>query len=126
MPDKNWCQNPKCAGRETGRYHKSTNTFRSKYSYSSLDQEGYSGGLDYDHFFCSYTCLRAFCNTVLPQIMQTGRYTMIRKRISVPAEEYTGTKQVKVNFRKSESGYDTYDWKDVPCKRQRVVSSVFN
>ncbi len=47
----------------------------------------------------------------------------IIERKSVPAEEYDSTKQIKVNIRRNEHGWNDYDWEDVPCKKYRVVGS---
>jgi hypothetical protein len=47
----------------------------------------------------------------------------IIERKSVPAEEYDGTKSVRVENQPDSNGYPNYDWKDVPCKRYRVVGS---
>ena len=120
MPDKNWCQNPKCPDRETGRYHRITNTFRSKYaSHDRADAYWLIG-----KYFCSTTCSGIWLTNHLEMIFDRKILPpKIIERISVPAEEYNGTKSVRVESQPDPNGYPNYNWKDVPCKRYRVVGS---
>ena len=120
MPDKNWCQNPKCAGRETGRYHRITNTFRSKYACHDRPDSYWAVG----KYFCSTTCSGTWLENHIEMIFDRKILPpKIIERKSVPAEEYDSTKQIKVNIRKNEHGWNDYNWKDVPFKRHRVVGS---
>ena len=120
MPNKNWCQNPTCPDRETGRYHKSTNTFRSKYAVHDRADAYWLIG----KYFCSHTCGQIWLTDHLEMIFDRKILPpKIIERKSVPAEEYDSTKQIKVNIRRNEHGWNDYDWEDVPCKKYRVVGS---
>ena len=120
MPDKNWCQNPECAGRETGRYHRITNTFRSKYAAHDRADAYWLIG----KYFCSTTCSGTWLHNHIEMIFDRKILPpKIIERKSVPAEEYDSTKQVRVNSPPDSDGYPTYNWKDVPFKRHRVVGS---
>ena len=120
MSGKNWCQNPKCPDRETGRYHRITNTFRSKYAAHDKAEAYWLIG----KYFCSHTCAQTWLTDHLEMIFDRKILPpKIIERKSVPAEEYDSTKQVRVNSPPDSDGYPTYTWKDVPCKRNRVVSS---
>ena len=120
MSDKNWCQNPTCPDRETGRYHRITNTFRSKYAaHDKADAYWLIG-----KYFCSTTCSGTWLHDHLEMIFDRKILPpKIIERKSVPAEEYDGTKSVRVVSLPDSNGYPNYDWKDVPCKRYRVVGS---
>ena len=120
MPDKNWCQNPECAGRETGRYHRITNTFRSKYAAHDRADAYWLIG----KYFCSTTCSGTWLHNHIEMIFDRKILPpKIIERKSVPAEEYNGTKSVRVESQPDPNGYPNYNWKDVPCKRYRVVGS---
>ena len=123
MPNKNWCQNPKCPDRETGRYHRITNTFRSKYASHDNNIDAY---WKVGAYFCSHTCAQIWLENHLEMIFDRKILPpKIIERKSVPAEEYDSTKQVRVNYGEADSdGYYTNSrWEDVPCKRYRVVGS---
>ena len=118
MPNKNWCQNPTCPDRETGRYHRITNTFRSKYASHDNNIDAY---WKVGAYFCSHTCAQIWLQNHLEMIFDRKILPpKIIERKSVPAEEYDSTKQIKVNIRKNEHGWNDYDWEDVPCKKYRV------
>jgi hypothetical protein len=120
MSGKNWCQNPECAGRETGRYHRITNTFRSKYACHDRPDSYWAVG----KYFCSTTCSGTWLENHIEMIFDRKILPpKIIERKSVPAEEYDSTKSVRVASLPDSNGYPNYNWKDVPCKRYRVVSS---
>ena len=120
MSGKNWCQNLKCPDRETGRYHRITNTFRSKYAAHDRADAYWSIG----KYFCSHTCAQTWLPDHLEMIFDRKILPpKIIERKSVPAEEYNGTKSVRVEIQPDPNGYPNYNWKDVPCKRYRVVGS---
>jgi len=120
MPNKNWCQNPNCANRETGRYHRITNTFRSKYAaHDRADAYWFVG-----KYFCSHTCAQIWLTDHLEMIFDRKILPpKIIERKSVPAEEYDSTKQVRVDRPPDSDGYPNYSWEDVPVKAHRVVGS---
>ena len=121
MPDKNWCQNPKCPDRETGRYHRITNTFRSKYASHANNIDAY---WKIGAYFCSHTCAQTWLTDHLEMIFDIKILPpKIIERKSVPAEEYDSTKQIRIDSPPDSDGYPTYNWKDVPFKRHRVVGS---
>ena len=120
MSIKNWCQNPDCANRETGRYHRITNTFRSKYAAHDRADAYWLIG----KYFCSHTCAQNWLSNHLEMIFDRKILPpKIIERKSVPAEEYDSTKQVRVESQPDPDGYPNYKWKDVPIKAHRVVSS---
>ena len=121
MSIKNWCQNPKCPDRETGRYHRITNTFRSKYASHDNNIDAY---WKVGAYFCSHTCAQDWLHNHLEMIFDRKILPpKIIERKSVPAEEYDSTKQVRVESQPDPDGYPNYKWKDVPIKAHRVVSS---
>ena len=121
MPNKNWCQNPTCPDRETGRYHRITNTFRSKYASHDNNIDAY---WKVGAYFCSHTCAQIWLADHLEMIFDRKILPpKIIERKSVPAEEYDSTKQVRIDSPPDSDGYPTYKWEDVPCKRYRTVGS---
>ena len=121
MPDKNWCQNPTCPDRETGRYHRITNTFRSKYASHDNNIDAY---WKIGAYFCSHTCAQTWLTDHLEMIFDRKILPpKIIERKSVPAEEYDSTKQVRIYSPPDSDGYPTYKWEDVPVKAHRVVNS---
>jgi len=120
MSGKNWCQNPECAGRETGRYHRITNTFRSKYATHDRPDSYWVIG----EYFCSHTCTQNWLHNHLKMIFDRKILPpKVIQRISVPAEEYDSTKRVRVDSPSDSDGYYSSKWKDVPIKAHRVVGS---
>ena len=121
MSNKNWCQNPKCPDRETGRYHRITNTFRSKYASHDNNIDAY---WKVGAYFCSHTCAQIWLTDHLEMIFDRKILPpKIIERKSVPAEEYDSTKQVRVESQPDPDGYPNYKWEDVPVKAHRVVGS---
>ena len=120
MSNKNWCQNPKCPDRETGRYHRITNTFRSKYAaHDKADAYWFVG-----KYFCSHTCAQIWLTDHLEMIFDRKILPpKIIERKSVPAEEYDSTKQVRVDDQPDSDGHYSSRWEDVPVKAHRVVGS---
>ena len=121
MPDKNWCQNPKCPDRETGRYHRITNTFRSKYASHDNNIDAY---WKVGAYFCSHTCAQDWLHNHLEMIFDRKILPpKIIERKSVPAEEYDSHKSVRVERQPDSNGYQNWDWERIPVKAHRVVGS---
>ena len=121
MSGKNWCQNPTCPDRETGRYHRITNTFRSKYAShdNNIDAYWIIGA-----YFCSHTCSQTWLHNHLEMIFDRKILPpKIIERKSVPAEEYDSTKQVRINGQPDSDGDYSSRWENVPIKAHRVVGS---
>ena len=120
MSGKNWCQNPTCPDRETGRYHRITNTFRSKYaSHDRADAYWLIG-----KYFCSHTCAQTWLTNHIEMIFDRKILPpKIIERKSVPAEEYDSTKQIRIDGQPDSDGDYSSRWENVPFKRHRVVGS---
>ena len=118
MSGKNWCQNPTCPDRETGRYHRITNTFRSKYASHDNNIDAY---WKVGAYFCSHTCAQNWLHNHLEMIFDRKILPpKIFESKSVPAEEYNSHRShwVPTNDYNNDGR-----WVETPVKAHRVVSS---
>ena len=117
MPDKNWCQNPKCPDRETGRYHRITNTFRSKYAAHDRADAYWLIG----KYFCSHTCAQTWLTDHIEMIFDRKILPpKIIERKSVPAEEYDSHRS---HWEPANDYNNKGRWVETPIKAHRVVGS---
>ena len=118
MSGKNWCQNPTCPDRETGRYHRITNTFRSKYASHDNNIDAY---WKIGAYFCSHTCAQTWLTDHLEMIFDRKILPpKIIERKSVPAEEYNAHRS---HWEPTNDYNNNGRWVGTPIKAHRVVGS---
>ena len=79
MPNKHFCQGPKCHEQVTqDRFLKSRGVIRGRYAYASLDSNWHYGSGD--KFFCSQRCKFDWLELNMPNIEQGRPIEFIRHR----------------------------------------------